>query len=407
MKNTPESNSKYPMILPDSLAGEIIQVGEATAPAGLSGEDILVLKEQVKSLVNELDTAAGSQEMIIMDNLTNLGMQTQRAAGGQLELLRGQIGDMMLHRDISTGIAKDLVDLRLTLNEINPQLVSRQDILHRVFYSLPVLNSVPFARRVLAMIAIRYETVSRQVQVIESRLGEGRRLLVRDNVELRKLYEQIENQMVPVQKNAFFGELIMQELNNRLDGSVDLVKRAHLQSALYDVVMRVQDLRTMEEVFNQYFISIDLTRQNNNRLAQAVDRTLTLATNIVVIGLAIQTALSRQKRILEATQKTREFLGNMIADNASAIRQHTQEIGDVYNNPAIALDKIIEAHDQLTEALKLVDQLEKKGSESAQQNILRLTKLSADLQQKALALHVPSERPDLEAKQIKSKVGAI
>ena len=104
------------------------------------------------------------------------------------------------------------------------------------------------------------------------------------------------------------------------------------------------------------------------RLAQAVERTLTLATNIVVVGLAIQTALSRQKRILDATQKTREFLGNMIADNANAIRKHTQEIGDVYNNPAIALDKIIEAHDQLLEALKMVDQLEKKGSESARQN---------------------------------------
>jgi len=255
------------------------------------------------------------------------------------------------------------------------------------------------------MIAVHNETVSRQVQVIETRLGEGRRMLVRDNIELRKIYEQIEKQMVPIQKNAFYGELIMQELDKRLDGSTDSLKHAHLQSTLHDVALRVQDLRTMEEVYNQYFISIDLTRQNNNRLAQAVERTLSLATNIVVVGLAIQTALSRQKRILDATQKTREFLGNMIADNASAIRQHTQEIGDVYNNPAIALDKIIEAHDQLVDALKMVDQLEKKGSENARQNILRLTKLSADLEQKVLALQKPVERPTLEAKQIGAKAG--
>ena len=37
----------------------------------------------------------------------------------------------------------------------------------------------------------------------------------------------------------------------------------------------------MQEVHLQYFVSIELTRQNNNRLGQAVDRTLTLATNVV------------------------------------------------------------------------------------------------------------------------------
>jgi len=70
---------------------------------------------------------------------------------------------------------------------------------------------------------------------------------------------------------------------------------------MHDLSMRVQDLRTMDEVFLQFFISIDLTRQNNARLVQAVERTLTLATNLVAVGLAIQTALFRQKRVIDAT----------------------------------------------------------------------------------------------------------
>jgi uncharacterized protein YaaN involved in tellurite resistance len=393
MKTKPATKIEFPIIPSDTLEGEIISIGEVTAPKTLSDEEIAGLKEQVESFVTALDSAAGSQEMTLMDSLANLGMHTQRAAGGELELLRAQITDLMMHKDVSAGIAEGLVDLRLALDEINPQMVSKRDLLHRLFYAVPFLYRVPNARRVLEMISVRYETVSRQVQFIETRLGEGRRMLARDNVELRMLYEQIESQMLPVEKDIFFGELIMQELDKRLAGATNPSKHAHLQSSLYDVSMRVQDLRVMVEVFYQYFISIDLTRQNNHRLAQAVERTLSLATNIVVVGLAIQTALSRQTRVLEATQKTREFLGNMIADNANAIRRHTQEIGDVYNNPAIALDKIIEAHDQLVEALKMVNQLERKGSESARQNILKLTELSADLQQKALALQRPVEKP--------------
>ena len=76
--------------------------------------------------------------------------------------------------------------------------------------------------------------------------------------------------------------------------------------------IRVQDLRTIEQVFTQFFVSIDMTRQNNNRLGQAVERTLTVATNVVMVGLAMQTALSRQKKIREVNERTREFIGDML-----------------------------------------------------------------------------------------------
>jgi len=33
----------------------------------------------------------------------------------------------------------------------------------------------------------------------------------------------------------------------------------------------------------------------------------------------------------------------MLAANAAAINRHTQEIGDIYNQPVVALDKITQA----------------------------------------------------------------
>jgi uncharacterized protein YaaN involved in tellurite resistance len=236
--------------------------------------------------------------------------------------------------------------------------------------------------------------------VIEIRLGEGRRLLARDNVELRKIYEQVEAQMLPVQKHAYFGELIMQELERALGGTTDPLKRERLQSVLHDVAMRVQDLRTMEQVFFQFFVSIDLTRQNNSRLAQSVERTLSLATHVVTVGLAIQTAMAKAGP--GATQKTQAFLGDMIAANAAAIRQQTQEIGDVYNNPVIALEKVTAAHDQLVEALNLVDQMQAAGIENARQNIARLAELSADLHKRAVSIHGTTGSPEAKPPSIEA-----
>lgn len=112
------------------------------------------------------------------------------------------------------------------------------------------------------------------------------------------LYGQVKNQQSVILKNAYLGELLVQHLEEALAACDDSAKSARLRQALHDVIIRVQDLKEMEEVHLQLFLSIEMTRQNNTRLGQSVDRTLTLATNTVTIGLALQSAMTRQKRVL-------------------------------------------------------------------------------------------------------------
>src|SRR5688572_13053925 len=221
-------------------------------------------------------------------------------------------------------------------------------------------------------------------------------LLGRDNIELRKLYEQVEAQQVVVQKNRYLGELIMEELNALVEHGEDTAKTQRVRDALLDVAVRTQDLRTMDEVDRQLFVSIEMTRQNNTRLGQAVDRSLTLVGNVVMVGLAIQTALMRQRRVLEATQKTREFLGDLLVANSSAVKQHTQEIGDVYKSPVIAIEKIEQAHQSLLEAIDAAGRLREEGIAASRENILKLTRLAGDLEQRA-GLASVSEPASLEA----------
>ena len=42
------------------------------------------------------------------------------------------------------------------------------------------------------------------------------------------------------------------------------------------IALRVQDLRTMQAVYSQFYVSIEMTRQNNSRLAQSVERTVSM-----------------------------------------------------------------------------------------------------------------------------------
>ena len=377
-----------------------VEIKEPLAPQGLTDVEKKGLQTRATDLVKELGEATGSRELELSDSVTNLGMQAQRTGGTEMELLRTRVGDMMAQQGPGEEIAKDLVDLRMALNQINPHELRQPSGIQKFLGWVPFIGKFTPAIKVLEKIAIRYEPVSKQVTMIETKLREGRTMLARDNVELRKLYEQVETQQQPIQKNAYMGELVMGELNQLMGQTDDTLKAERVRNALHDVSMRVQDLRTMETVHIQFFVSIEMTRQNNNRLGQSVERTLALGSNVVMVGLAIQSALTRQKRVMEATQRTREFLGNLIVANAASIRQHTQEIGDLYNNPVIAIDKITQAHNDLIEAMNEADRLKQEGIDAARENIAKLSQLSADMQQRATGLR--EQREEAEPRSIEA-----
>lgn len=395
-----DDQAKEPDASPADSA-EIVPVvpGAPAVPKQMSSEKADELKARTAELVERLTEATGSAELQLMDEISNVGVQAQRSAGAGLDLLRGRVGDLLTQEGTGGQITGDLVDLRTTLERINPAAVTKPSFWERMIRFIPFIGRMNPALRALQRIAIQYEPVTKQVQLIETKLREGRGLLARDNVELRQLYEQVENQQLVVLDNAYMGELLMQQLTDLAAETTDPMKTDRVQNALHDVAMRVQDLRTMEEVHNQYFVSIEMTRQNNNRLGQSVERTLSMSSNVVVVGLAIQTALSRQRKVLEATQRTREFLGSVIVANAAAIKQQTEEIGEIYNNPVIAIDKITQAHSELMEAIETASRLKEEGIATARENIAKLAEMSSDMQNRiaGLAPAADDKRPALEA----------
>ena len=355
----------------------------ATIPKAMSEDEAQLVQRQAEELVRRLEGAAGAQELELLDSVTNAGIEAERNAAGQLDLLKTRMGTFLDEGGTGGEIAEGLRDLRLTLNKINPHEMTDGGALSRLIGFLPVIGSRynPVVRA-LSKIALRYEPVSQQIVTIETKLRDGRALLVRDNIELRKLYEDVESQQLHIQQNAYLGELLAQHLTRILEQVEEPARHDRIKTVLEGVMSRVQDLRTVTEVHAQYFVSIEMSWQNNNRLGQSVERTLLLATNVVTVGLAIQSALMRQRRVAEVAVKTREFLADLITANASAILQHTQEIGDLYSNPVIPMDKITQAHGDLIEALDVAGRMRQESIEAATQNIAELTKKSAELEEK-------------------------
>jgi uncharacterized protein YaaN involved in tellurite resistance len=96
-------------------------------------------------------------------------------------------------------------------------------------------------------------------------------------------------------------------------------------------------------------------------------------------------------------RSSRRWHGRSASWRRRAIKQHTTEIGDVYKNPVIAIEKLTQAHNDLIAALDTADRLKAEGIVSARENIARLRTLSEQLEEKVHGLPDRQDAPMLEA----------
>lgn len=404
MQQHPQVSREVSGVNPDSGVGAKVEVEPtssgmvpaqggttvSTAPKGVPQEELVQLQDRARGLVTDL--VANPDSRALIDGVSNLGIQAQRGAAQKLGLLNVRVGELTagmkeVGGEEEANIPKQLTKLRVSLQRVNPHRIAQGGLLAWLPFVGQVIKNSGLEDK-LRQLAAQYETVDGQVNGIVDSLRQGRTMLVRDNVELGEvLRPDIEAQQLVVRRNAYLAELIVQELEQAIAASTNAETRDKLQSILFDVIMRAQDLRTMEQVNLQMFASIDITIQNNRRLTQVIDRTLDIVVNLVRAGLGIQIALLRQRQVMTATQDTQEFASELLRQNAAAIRKGVQDVGKLYTSPVLVLDKVKAAHDDLIAAMDQIDVYKQEGIDAARQGIAQLSAMSTDLDERASKLH--------------------
>lgn len=361
----------------------------ATPPRGLAERARKQLAEKAKQLAMAVVANPGDRKL--RRQVSAMGVRDQQKASREIGLLKTRVGTMLSQLEgEGAEIPRTLVHLRHTMDEINPQVLGQPSGIAKL------LGRAPGVGKVLKRIAVKYESVQTQIDQIMSGLRHGKDKLLQDSAELEQLYDQVHVAQQGVQQSAYVGELLMERLQRDTDGTSDPAERQKLQSMAHRVSMRVQDLRTMEQVNLQFFASIDMTLQNNDALCEQIDRTVMVTQSLLTVGLAIQAALASQKQIASAVKQVQESTASMLEANAAAIGRQTREIGEMQNNPVLALDRVRNAYESLVGAMDEMEQIRAAGTEKARAGIAELTRMSAALEPKVEALEAARQLPPEE-----------
>jgi len=312
-----------------------------TAPKWAKSDDLSRFKDKSIQLIDQVKEKSGPAVMRAIDVL---GAESQNKMKKANELMAGSVGNLLKGLDGKSPSGEKLLELRSAMDELNPHS------LHNAWWFSWMPTGIK--RKAVSKFIHKYQPMQKHVEQILNGLREGKDDLLQTSIELEQQYDQIADAQREIQGEVHVGELFIAQIEEiQQQEGLDAQDEQKFAGALNKAARRIRDLRTMEQAAVQFFISIDQTIQSNELLSEQIDSALTVGPMVMFNALRIQSALAKQATVQNAVNSFQEGLGDLMAQNAAAVNKATDEIGKLYNNPVIALEKLEEGFDQLTQAV--------------------------------------------------------
>lgn len=345
-------------------------VAVAKRPPTVSEQDEVKLQQTAAQISQEISTAG--DDFAVSAIMRRFGAEVTT----KMEAVNRRVGkdnDSLLKTLGGKGspIEGHILELREVMEGLNPHAFSKA----WYFGWLPTWLKSHLVRR----FAGRWQSQEDNIQGIVGGLRAGQDQLLETTLDMHGQFKELQEAQAQVCQWIYVGELAwtrLKEIQTEAQKAADESKVGMLEGKLARLARRIRDLRTMEQANNQFALTITQGLETNDLLAEQVASAILVGPAVLDNGLRIYAALVKQKQVAQALDKFQGTLGNLMVGNATALEQQATQIGDLYNNPVIALDKLEAAHQTLMKTVNNVQGVIKRGTEQARLVSAKLAEMS-------------------------------
>jgi uncharacterized protein YaaN involved in tellurite resistance len=340
------------------------------SPKWASEDNVELMQKRSQELAESTKTNGGPALNRIVGNI---GASAQKKMASANDLMKGNVNSLLKGLDGKSPAGEKLLELRSTMDQLNPHS------LHNAWWFSWMPNTIK--RKAVSRFVRQYQPMQSHVDAIFNGLRNGKDDLLESNLALEQQYNEIAAAKKEIESEIYIGELFIQQVDaqDAETPAEDIQEKQKFATVKNQAMRRIRDLRTMEQASVQFFISIDQTIATNSLLDESIDSALTVGPMVMNNALRIQAALAQQETIKDAVQQFQTGLGDMMAQNAGSIEKAAQEVGDLYNNPVIALQKMEEGFDKLMNAVKIANDTMSTSTAKARETSDRLADMTAQL----------------------------
>ncbi|QNN64103.1 toxic anion resistance protein [Sphingomonas rhizophila] len=341
-----------------------IAAHEASGLVPLKGEEVTELDQKVAKFVEELAALDSNSPEFgkKVDALTAMGRkEIAEAAGASNRFLDRPVKAI----DSDTGIGADLVELRRTVEGLDPKEASR-GMTTRKF-----LGIIPFGNKINNYFD-KYRSSQTHISAILSRLANGKDELLMDNAAidtersgLWKTMHRLE-QMIHISKAL---DKQLEDKANELDATEPAKAKAIRETALFYTRQRTTDLLTQMAVTVQGYLALDLVKKNNVELVKGVDRASTTTVAALRTAVTVAQAMTNQKLVLEQVTALNTTTANMIDSTGEMLRTQTGAIHEQAASSTIPLETLQRAFQNIYDTMDQIDQFKLAALSNMKQTV--------------------------------------
>ncbi|MFF2192713.1 toxic anion resistance protein [Streptomyces sp. NPDC058157] len=271
--------------------------------------------------------------------------------------------------DAQARVAGSLVELRRTVEDLDPQAAAPAKGARRLLAKLPGGNRF---RDHVAKYASSQDTLNRIVQALRG----GQDELRRDNAALHTERARLWETMGRLQEYAVLTEALDAAVEQRITeaGHTDPGQADALRSdVLFPVRQKHQDLLTQLAVCAQGYLAMDVVRRNNDELIKGVDRAATTTVSALRIAVMLASALDSQRKVIEQVTALRGTTEELIRGNAQMLETQSGEIQRIAADPAVGVETLRTAFGQIYRTLDAIDSFKVQATENMAATVESLT----------------------------------
>ncbi|MNI38678.1 Toxic anion resistance protein (TelA) [compost metagenome] len=225
----------------------------------------------------------------------------------------------------------------------------------------------------------KYQSVKTNVNAIIGSLRNGKDTLEENVVHMKNLkrmaIDEVYNLQARIELGTQLKGLFEQEINNPLNED----RKVHLERGLRKVVTRIQSFTEMIMLYQQAIAGTDIINDNNDKLIDAVDSTIDKTQHLITISAMISMALQDQMDVIDAVNSANKTIEDQFAENARLLRETTQKTSEALTKPAMSLEKINQAVNDLTAAMDMYEQSNRKIIQTSTEHTTRMTEINKQL----------------------------
>ena len=301
-----------------------------------------------------------------VDAITGMGQKEIREAAGQSNRFLDRPVKAM---DKETGVGADLIQLRLTIEKLDPGNNGK-------FFggSRGFLDSL-FGNKLTGYFD-QYKSSQSHISSILKSLASGKDELLLDNAAIGTERANLWTSMGKLEQMIHLSKVMdakLEDKANELDATDPAKAKALREGALFYARQRTQDLLTQMAVTVQGYLALDLVKKNNVELIKGVDRASTTTVSALRTAVTVAQALTNQKLVLEQITALNTTTANIIDSTGALLKSQTAQIHEQAASSTIPVEVLQRAFQNIYDTMDAIDDFKLKALDSMKTTVTTLS----------------------------------